>query len=153
MKESARIALTYVRFLVQDEVDEDYFEKHDIHIHVPEGATPKDLPVCRNYNDNSNLFCCDRKAVRADIAMTGEVTLRGRVLPIGGLKEKLLAAKQAGIKEVLVPKENSRDVDEMETEILEGIILQYVHCVEDVLKRSSGIEETVFEQSKKWRLS
>ena len=136
MKESARIALTYVRFLVQDEVDEDYFEKHDIHIHVPEGATPKDGPSAGITMTTAIYSAVTGKLVRADIAMTGEVTLRGRVLPIGGLKEKLLAAKQAGIKEVLVPKENSRDVDEMETEILEGIILQYVHCVEDVLKEA-----------------
>ena len=136
MKESARIALTYVRFLVQEEVDEDYFEKHDIHIHVPEGATPKDGPSAGITMTTAIYSAVTGKPVRADIAMTGEVTLRGRVLPIGGLKEKLLAAKQAGIKEVLVPKENSRDVDEMETEILEGIILQYVHCVEDVLKEA-----------------
>ena len=136
MKESARIALTYVRFLVQDEVDEDYFEKHDIQIHVPEGATPKDGPSAGITMTTAISSAVTGKPVRADIAMTGEVTLRGRVLPIGGLKEKLLAAKQAGIKEVLVPKENSRDVDEMETEILEGIILQYVHCVEDVLKEA-----------------
>lgn len=136
MKESARIALTYVRFLVQDEVDEDYFEKHDIHIHVPEGATPKDGPSAGITMTTAIYSAVTGKPVRADIAMTGEVTLRGRVLPIGGLKEKLLAAKQAGIKEVLIPKENSRDVDEMETEILEGIILQYVHCVEDVLKEA-----------------
>lgn len=136
MKESARIALTYVRFLVQDEVDEDYFEKHDIHIHVPEGATSKDGPSAGITMTTAIYSAVTGKPVRADIAMTGEVTLRGRVLPIGGLKEKLLAAKQAGIKEVLVPKENSRDVDEMETEILEGIILQYVHCVEDVLKEA-----------------
>ena len=136
MKESARIALTYVRFLVQDEVDEDYFEKHDIHIPVPEGATPKDGPSAGITMTTAIYSAVTGKPVRADIAMTGEVTLRGRVLPIGGLKEKLLAAKQAGIKEVLVPKENSRDVDEMETEILEGIILQYVHCVEDVLKEA-----------------
>lgn len=136
MKESARIALTYVRFLVQHEVDEDYFEKHDIHIHVPEGATPKDGPSAGITMTTAIYSAVTGKPVRADIAMTGEVTLRGRVLPIGGLKEKLLAAKQAGIKEVFVPKENSRDVDEMETEILEGIILQYVHCVEDVLKEA-----------------
>ena len=76
------------------------------------------------------------KAVRADVAMTGEVTLRGRVLPIGGLKEKLLAAKEAGIREVLIPKENSRDVDEMEAEILDGIVLKYVQKVEDVLREA-----------------
>lgn len=134
MQESAKIALTYVRYLVQDQVAEDYFEKHDIHIHVPEGATPKDGPSAGVTMTTAIYSAVTEKPVRADVAMTGEVTLRGRVLPIGGLKEKLLAAKEAGIQEVLVPKENSRDVDEMETEILEGIGLKYVQKVEDVLK-------------------
>lgn len=134
MQESAKIALTYVRYLVQDQVAEDYFEKHDIHIHVPEGATPKDGPSAGVTMTTAIYSAVTEKPVRSDVAMTGEVTLRGRVLPIGGLKEKLLAAKEAGIQEVLVPKENSRDVDEMEAEILEGIGLKYVQKVEDVLK-------------------
>lgn len=134
MQESAKIALTYVRYLVQDQVAEDYFEKHDIHVHVPEGATPKDGPSAGVTMTTAIYSAVTEKAVRADVAMTGEVTLRGRVLPIGGLKEKLLAAKEAGIQEVLVPKENSRDVDEMEAEILDGIELKYVQKVEDVLK-------------------
>ena len=134
MQESAKIALTYVRYLVQDQVEEDYFEKHDIHVHVPEGATPKDGPSAGVTMTTAIYSAVTEKAVRADVAMTGEVTLRGRVLPIGGLKEKLLAAKEAGIQEVLVPKENSRDVDEMEAEILDGIELKYVQKVEDVLK-------------------
>lgn len=134
MQESAKIALTYVRYLVQDQVAEDYFEKHDIHVHVPEGATPKDGPSAGVTMTTAIYSAVTEKPVRADVAMTGEVTLRGRVLPIGGLKEKLLAAKEAGIQEVLVPKENSRDVDEMEAEILDGIELKYVHKVEDVLK-------------------
>lgn len=136
MQESAKIALTYVRYLVQDQVSEDYFEKHDIHIHVPEGATPKDGPSAGVTMTTAIYSAVTEKAVRADVAMTGEVTLRGRVLPIGGLKEKLLAAKEAGIQEVLVPKENSRDVDEMEAEILDGIELKYVQKVEDVLKEA-----------------
>ena len=134
MQESAKIALTYVRYLVQDQVSEDYFEKHDIHIHVPEGATPKDGPSAGVTMTTAIYSAVTEKAVRADVAMTGEVTLRGRVLPIGGLKEKLLAAKEAGIREVLIPKENSRDVDEMEAEILDGIVLKYVQKVEDVLR-------------------
>lgn len=134
MQESAKIALTYVRYLVQDQVAEDYFEKHDIHVHVPEGATPKDGPSAGVTMTTAIYSAVTEKAVRSDVAMTGEVTLRGRVLPIGGLKEKLLAAKEAGIEEVLVPKENSRDVDEMEAEILDGIELKYVQKVEDVLK-------------------
>lgn len=136
MQESAKIALTYVRYLVQDQVSEDYFEKHDIHIHVPEGATPKDGPSAGVTMTTAIYSAVTEKAVRADVAMTGEVTLRGRVLPIGGLKEKLLAAKEAGIQKVLVPKENSRDVDEMEAEILDGIELKYVQKVEDVLKEA-----------------
>lgn len=136
MQESAKIALTYVRYLVQDQVSEDYFEKHDIHIHVPEGATPKDGPSAGVTMTTAIYSAVTEKAVRADVAMTGEVTLRGRVLPIGGLKEKLLAAKEAGIQEVLIPKENSRDVDEMEAEILDGIELKYVQKVEDVLKEA-----------------
>lgn len=134
MQESAKIALTYVRYLVQDQVAEDYFEKHDIHIHVPEGATPKDGPSAGVTMTTAIYSAVTGKPVRADAAMTGEVTLRGRVLPIGGLKEKLLAAKEAGIKVVLVPKDNSRDVEEMETEITDGIELKYVQKVEDVLK-------------------
>lgn len=136
MQESAKIALTYVRYLVQDQVVEDYFEKHDIHIHVPEGATPKDGPSAGITMTTAIYSAVTEKAVRADVAMTGEVTLRGRVLPIGGLKEKLLAAKEAGIREVLIPKENSRDVDEMEAEILDGIVLKYVQKVEDVLREA-----------------
>lgn len=134
MQESAKIALTYVRYLVQDQVAEDYFEKHDIHIHVPEGATPKDGPSAGVTMTTAIYSAVTGKPVRADVAMTGEVTLRGRVLPIGGLKEKLLAAKEAGIRVVLVPKDNSRDVEEMETEITDGIELKYVQKVEDVLK-------------------
>lgn len=134
MQESAKIALTYVRYLVQDQVAEDYFEKHDIHIHVPEGATPKDGPSAGVTMTTAIYSAVTGKPVRADAAMTGEVTLRGRVLPIGGLKEKLLAAKEAGIRVVLVPKDNSRDVEEMETEITDGIELKYVQKVEDVLK-------------------
>lgn len=134
MQESAKIALTYVRYLVQDQVAEDYFEKHDIHIHVPEGATPKDGPSAGVTMTTAIYSAVTGKPVRADAAMTGEVTLRGRVLPIGGLKEKLIAAKEAGIRVVLVPKDNSRDVEEMETEITDGIELKYVQKVEDVLK-------------------
>ena len=136
MQESAKIALTYVRYLVQDHVSEDYFVMHAFHFHVPEGATPKDGPSAGVTMTTAIYSAVTEKAVRADVAMTGEVTLRGRVLPIGGLKEKLLAAKEAGIREVLIPKENSRDVDEMEAEILDGIVLKYVQKVEDVLREA-----------------
>ena len=101
---------------------------------MPEGATPKDGPSAGVTMTTAIYSAVTGKPVRADAAMTGEVTLRGRVLPIGGLKEKLLAAKEAGIRVVLVPKDNSRDVEEMETEITDGIELKYVQKVEDVLK-------------------
>lgn len=134
MQESAKIALTYVRSIVQDKLDEEYFEKHDIHIHVPEGATPKDGPSAGVTMATAIYSAVLAQPVRADVAMTGEVTLRGRVLPIGGLKEKLLAAKAARIKLVFVPEENRKDIDELEEEILDGIELHYVRRVEDVLK-------------------
>jgi ATP-dependent Lon protease len=136
MQESAKIALTYVRYLVQDKVEEDYFEKHDIHIHVPEGATPKDGPSAGVTMTTAIYSAVTGTPVRSDIAMTGEVTLRGRVLPIGGLKEKILAAKAAGIKEVLIPRENEKDVEELEEEIKDGISLHRVTKVEEVLKET-----------------
>lgn len=134
MQESAKIALTYVRSAVQDLVAEDYFEKHDIHIHVPEGATPKDGPSAGVTMTTAIYSAVMERPVRADVAMTGEVTLRGRVLPIGGLKEKLLAARAAGIGLVLVPEENRKDVEELEEEILEGIELRHVKRVEEIWK-------------------
>jgi ATP-dependent Lon protease len=136
MQESAKIALTYVRYLVQDKVEADYFEKHDIHIHVPEGATPKDGPSAGVTMTTAIYSAVTGSPVRSDIAMTGEVTLRGRVLPIGGLKEKILAAKAAGIKEVLIPRENEKDIEELEKEILEGIQIHKVAKVEEVLKET-----------------
>lgn len=134
MQESAKIALTYVRSIVQDKLEEEYFEKHDIHIHVPEGATPKDGPSAGVTMATAIYSAVLAQPVRADVAMTGEVTLRGRVLPIGGLKEKLLAAKAARIKLVFVPEENRKDIDELEEEILDGIDIHHVKRVEDILK-------------------
>ena len=137
MQESAKAAVTFVRSKAESlNIDPMFYKDNDLHIHFPEAAIPKDGPSAGVTITTALISALTGAPVRHEVAMTGEVTLRGRVLPIGGLKEKLLAAKQAGIKEVLVPKENSRDVDEMETEILEGIILQYVHCVEDVLKEA-----------------
>jgi len=134
MKESARAGITYIRSISMNyQVDEDYFEKHDIHIHIPEGAVPKDGPSAGITMATAMLSAILGKEVRADIAMTGEITLRGRVLPIGGLKEKILAAKTAKIKMVLVPKQNKKDIEEISAEILEGIKVEYVDTMEEVI--------------------
>ena len=137
MKESAITGLSYVRSVGESyEIAEDFFEKHDIHIHIPEGAVPKDGPSAGITMATAMLSAITGQKVRADVAMTGEITLRGRVLPIGGLKEKLLAAKAAKIALVLVPKENKKDIEEIEAEILEGISIQYVENMEQVLKHA-----------------
>ncbi len=134
MKESAQTALTYVRSICPDyQVSDDYFEKHDIHIHIPEGAVPKDGPSAGITMATAMLSAIVEKPVRADLAMTGEITLRGRVLPIGGLKEKILAAKMAHIKTVLVPEKNRRDVAEISSEIVKGIRIEYVENMEQVI--------------------
>ena len=118
MKESARAGISYIRSVsCKYGIAEDFFEKHDIHVHIPEGAVPKDGPSAGITMATAMLSAVTEKKVRADLAMTGEITLRGRVLPIGGLKEKLLAAKSAGIRTVLVPKENVADVEELSSEI------------------------------------
>lgn len=137
MKESARAGISYIRSISnQYEIPENYFEKHDIHIHIPEGAVPKDGPSAGITMATAMLSAIIGKEVRADVAMTGEITLRGRVLPIGGLKEKILAAKAAKIKSVLVPKQNKNDIDEMSAEILEGIKIQYVESMEEVVSHA-----------------
>lgn len=137
MKESAQIALTYVRSLSEQyKIESEYFEKHDIHVHVPEGATPKDGPSAGITMATAIFSAVTKKKVRADIAMTGEVTLRGRVLPIGGLKEKILAGKQAKLKTILVPKENQKDIDELDIEITEGLEILFVEDMKEVLSYS-----------------
>lgn len=134
MKESAKTAMSFVRSECEKyDVDSKYFEEHDIHVHIPEGAVPKDGPSAGITMATAIMSAVIKKKVRADIAMTGEITLRGRILPIGGLKEKLLAAKTAGIKKVLVPEKNKKDVDEIEEEITEGLIIKYVERMEQVL--------------------
>lgn len=135
MKESAQAGISYIRSISSKyKVAEDFFEKHDIHIHIPEGAVPKDGPSAGITMATAMLSAITDKKVRADLAMTGEITLRGRVLPIGGLKEKLLAAKNAGIRTVLVPKENKKDVDELSSEITKGLEIIPVSQMEEVLK-------------------
>ena len=134
MKESAMAGITYIRSLDLKEVPEDFFGKNDIHIHIPEGAVPKDGPSAGITMATAMYSAFTGKKVRADLAMTGEITLRGRVLPIGGLKEKLLAAKHAEIKTVLIPKENKRDIEELSSEITKGLEIIPVSRMEEVLK-------------------
>ena len=134
MKESAQIALSYVRSISNDyDIPSEYFEKHDIHLHIPEGAVPKDGPSAGVTMSTAIFSAVTKKKVRADVAMTGEVTLRGKVLPIGGLKEKLLAAKAAHIQTVLVPGKNRKDIEELDAEILEKLNIEYIDTMEQVL--------------------
>ena len=137
MKESARAGISYIRSVSKKyAIAEDFFEKHDIHVHIPEGAVPKDGPSAGITMATAMLSAVTGKKVRADLAMTGEITLRGRVLPIGGLKEKLLAAKNAGIQAVLIPKENTADVEELSSEITKGLEIIPVETMEEVLKKA-----------------
>ena len=139
MKESARTGISYIRSVSKKyAISPDFFEKHDIHVHIPEGAVPKDGPSAGITMAVAMLSAITEKKVRADLAMTGEVTLRGRVLPIGGLKEKLLAAKSAGIKTVLVPKANQADVEELSAEITKGMEILFVESMDEVLKAAMG---------------
>ena len=124
MKESAQAGITYIRSIASDyKVEPEFFQENDIHVHIPEGAVPKDGPSAGITMATAILSAIIKKPVRADLAMTGEITLRGRVLPIGGLKEKLLAAKYAKIKEVLVPAENKPDIQELDKEITDGLTI------------------------------
>ena len=135
MKESARAGISYIRSVSADyKIDEKFFKEHDIHIHIPEGAVPKDGPSAGITMATAIFSAATRKKVKANVAMTGEITLRGRVLPIGGLKEKLLAAKNAGIQMVLIPKENERDIEEMSAEITKGLKIISVSHMNEVLK-------------------
>ncbi len=142
MKESARAGISYIRSVgIEYHISEDFFEKHDIHIHIPEGATPKDGPSAGITMATAMLSAITEKKVRADIAMTGEITLRGRVLPIGGLKEKLLAAKNAGVKTVFLPEKNMRDVEELSSEITKGLEIIPVSYMTDVLEKALVCED------------
>jgi len=142
MKESAKAGISYIRSVSDEyEIPEDFFRKHDIHIHIPEGAVPKDGPSAGITMVTAMVSAITKIPVRADIAMTGEITLRGRVLPIGGLKEKLLAAKNAGMKTVLIPKKNKSDVDEVSNEIKKGLEIIFVETMKDVLPTALVKEE------------
>lgn len=143
MKESARTGISYIRSISHElSIPDDFFEEHDIHIHIPEGAVPKDGPSAGITMATAMLSAVTQRKVRADLAMTGEITLRGRVLPIGGLKEKLLAAKNAGIKTVLIPAENKRDVEELSSEITKGLEILPVERMSQVLEKALVSEES-----------
>ena len=137
MKESAMAGMSYVRSVSGEyQVDAEIFQNNDFHIHIPEGAVPKDGPSAGITMATALLSTVTGIPVRADVAMTGEITLRGRVLPIGGLKEKMLAAKTAGIKTILVPKENEKDVEEISKEIKSGMEIIFVETMEEVVKQA-----------------
>ena len=135
MKESAQAGISYIRSVSEEyRIPKEFFQEHDIHIHIPEGAVPKDGPSAGITMATAMLSAITGRKVRADVAMTGEITLRGRVLPIGGLKEKTLAAKNAGIKTVCVPKKNEKDILEISPEIKKGLEIVFVETMQDVLK-------------------
>lgn len=137
MKESAQTALSYIRSVSPKyQVEKEFFKENDIHIHIPEGAVPKDGPSAGITMATAMLSAATGKKIRAEVAMTGEITLRGRVLPIGGLKEKLLAAKNAGIKTVCVPKKNEKDVEEIAAEITKGLEIVFVETMDEVLEQA-----------------
>ena len=137
MKESAMTGISYIRSVSRKyDIPDDYFETHDLHIHIPEGAVPKDGPSAGITMAAAVLSAITHRKIRANLAMTGEITLRGRVLPIGGLKEKLLAAKNAGIENVLIPVDNVTDLEEIEQEIKTGLNITPVTNMEEVLQHS-----------------
>ena len=137
MKESAQAGISYLRAAAKEHgIPEEFFQKNDIHIHIPEGAVPKDGPSAGVTMATAMYSAATGKKVRADVAMTGEITLRGRVLPIGGLKEKLLAAKNAGIRKVLIPEKNRNDMEEISSEITDGLEIVYVSTMEEVLNEA-----------------
>lgn len=134
MKESAQAGISYIRSVSEEyHIPKKFFQENDIHIHIPEGAVPKDGPSAGITMATAMLSAITKTPIRADVAMTGEITLRGRVLPIGGLKEKTLAAKNAGIKTICVPKKNEKDIDEISPEIKKGLKIVFVEQMKDVL--------------------
>ncbi len=137
MQESARAALTYIRSLGEKlGVDKDYFEKTDIHLHVPAGAVPKDGPSAGITMATALFSAIKNVPVRKDVAMTGEITVTGLVLPVGGIKEKVLAARRAGIKNIILPKKNQKDLSKIEPELLKDIRFHFVELMDEVLKKS-----------------
>ncbi len=137
MKESAQAGMSYIRSIApKHRISADYFKKHDFHLHIPEGSVPKDGPSAGITMATALYSAITGKKVRADVAMTGEITLRGRVLPVGGLKEKVLAAKNAGIRKVLVPKKNVKDIEELDAEITKGLRIVFVEHMDEVLRNA-----------------
>jgi ATP-dependent Lon protease len=150
MKESAQAAMSYVRSRAEDlGLEKDFYQKIDVHIHVPEGSIPKDGPSAGITLATSLVSALTRIPVRHDLAMTGEITLRGRVLPIGGLKEKVLAAHRGGIKTVLIPEENEKDIEDIPATILKTVDLVVVSHMDQVLKKALILEdpETLFKRN------
>ncbi len=142
MKESAQAGISYIRSVAESyDIPADFFQQNDIHIHIPEGAVPKDGPSAGVTMATAMMSAITKRPVRCDVAMTGEITLRGRVLPIGGLKEKLLAAKKAGIRKVLVPEKNRNDMVDISEEITDGLEIVYVSSMDQVLQESLRQEE------------
>lgn len=149
MQESIQAALTVVRASAEKlGINADFYEKHDIHVHVPEGATPKDGPSAGIAMCTALVSCLTGNSVRADVAMTGEITLRGQVLPIGGLKEKLLAARRGGIKTVLIPHENKRHLEEIPDDVIAGLEIHPVQRIDEVLSISLQNPAFGYYQSK-----
>ena len=142
MKESAQAGISYIRSVAESyKIPAEFFQQNDIHIHIPEGAVPKDGPSAGVTMATAMMSAITKRPVRCDVAMTGEITLRGRVLPIGGLKEKLLAAKKAGIRKVLVPEKNRNDMVDISEEITDGLEIVYVTSMDQVLQESLRQEE------------
>jgi ATP-dependent Lon protease len=134
MKESALLALEYIRAHADRlNIDSRIFENYNLHVHVPEGAVPKDGPSAGITMATSIASALTQRKVRAGLAMTGEITLRGKVLPVGGIREKILAAKRAGIKDIILCKENLKDIDEIPQEYLKGLTFHYASDIQEVL--------------------
>ena len=134
MKESATLALEYIKANAEDfGIDHELFNKYNIHIHVPEGATPKDGPSAGITMLTSIVSSFTQRKVKSRLAMTGEITLRGKVLPVGGIQEKILAAKRANIKEIILCEENKKDIDEINEKYLKGLTFHYVNDMKEVI--------------------
>ena len=134
MKESATIAYQYIKAHPQlAKMTSEDFAKKDIHVHVPEGAVPKDGPSAGITMVSSMVSAFRRQAVKKGIAMTGEMTLRGRVLPVGGIKEKILAAKRAGVTEIVISEDNRKDIEDIKPVYIEGLAFHYVKTIDEVI--------------------